>query len=380
VEARLIDVTPERGRADRRAFIELPYRLYRDDPLWVPPLRRDVAHMLDPHHPFHRHAEVELFLARDGGGRVVGRIAAIKNDAHTAQHHDGVGFFGFFESERNPEVAAALFATAAAWLAARGLTVMRGPASFSVNEECGLLVKGFDSSPVVMMPYNPPWYADLVEGYGFTKAKDLIAYRHEATELPDRLARIGDRLAARNQITIRTLDMKQFTAEVDRVRMLYNAAWEANWGNIPMTDAEFDDLAKQLKPVVRPELVLFAEVRGELAGFALALPDLNVALRHMNGHLLPFGWAFGLWYGRNIKAARVLTLGVLPKFRLTGAAELLTLGLYKNGFARGIYEGESSWILEDNLLMRQAIETVGGDPYKTYRLYDKTIRPQGQLT
>ena len=132
MEARLIDVTPERGRADRRAFIELPYRLYRDDPLWVPPLRRDVAHMLDPHHPFHRHAEVELFLARDGGGRVVGRIAAIKNDAHTAQHHDGVGFFGFFESERNPEVAAALFATAAAWLAARGLTVMRGPASFSV--------------------------------------------------------------------------------------------------------------------------------------------------------------------------------------------------------------------------------------------------------
>jgi GNAT superfamily N-acetyltransferase len=156
--------------------------------------------------------------------------------------------------------------------------------------------------------------------------------------------------------------------------MLYNAAWEANWGNIPMTDAEFDDLAKQLKPVVVPELVLFAEVRGELAGFALALPDLNAALRHMNGRLLPIGWALGLWYGRKIDAARVLTLGVLPRFRLTGAAELLYLALYKNAVARGITHGESSWILEDNRLMRQAIENFGGDPYKTYRLYDKTIR------
>ena len=363
-----------RGRADLRAFIELPYRLYRDDPLWIPPLRRDVAHMLDKHHPFHQHAEVELFLARNDAGQVVGRIAAVKNDAHLAQHHDGAGFFGFFESERQPAVAAALFSTVSAWLAARGLGVMRGPASFSVNEECGLLVKGFDSSPVVMMPYNPPWYADLIEGAGFKKSKDLIAYHHEANGVPERLARVAGRLAERHQIKIRPLDLKQFKAEVARVRMLYNAAWDANWGNIPMTDAEFDDLAKQLKPVVVPELVLFAEVRGELAGFALALPDLNVALRHMNGRLFPLGWAFGLWYGRKIDAARILTLGVLPKYRLTGAAELLYMALYKNATARGITHGEASWILEDNLLMRQAIENFGGDPYKTYRLYDKTIR------
>ena len=330
--------------------------------------------MLDPKHPFHQHGEVELFLARDARGQVVGRIAAVKNDAHTAQHHDGAGFFGFFETTQDPDVAAALFSAVSAWLAARGLTVMRGPASFSVNEECGLLVKGFDSSPVVMMPYNPPWYADLIEGYGFAKAKDLIAYHHATPDVPERLTRISERLAARHQIKIRNLDMKQFAAEVDRVRMLYNTAWDANWGNIPMTDAEFDDLAKQLKPVVVPELVLFAEVRGELAGFALALPDMNVALRHMNGRLLPIGWAFGLWYGRKIDAARVLTLGVLPQYRLTGAAELLYIALFKNGRARGITHGESSWILEDNLLMRQAIEKVGGDPYKTYRLYDKSIR------
>jgi GNAT superfamily N-acetyltransferase len=376
-EGHLIDVAPVRGSQDRRAFIEFPYQLYRGDPLWIPPLRRDVAHLLSPTHPFHQHAQVELFLARTtgpGGGRVVGRIAAVKNDAHLAQHHDGAGFFGFFETERRPEIAAPLFDAAAAWLGARGLTVMRGPASFSLNEECGLLVSGFDTPPYVMMPHNPSWYQALIEGCGFTKAKDLIAYHHEMSELPERLVRVEARLAARHQITIRTLDMKQFTKEVERVRTLYNAAWSANWGNVPMTDAEFDDLAKQLKPVVMPDLVQFASVRGELAGFALALPDLNVALRHMNGRLLPIGWALGLWYGRQIKTARVLTLGVLPKYRRTGAAELLFLAMVRNAFAHGIKSGESSWILEDNLLMRQAIENVGGKAYKTYRLYDKPIR------
>jgi GNAT superfamily N-acetyltransferase len=369
----MVDVAPVTGRSDRRAFIELPFRLYRGDPYWVPPLRRDVAHLLSPSHPFHQHAQVELFLARDAGGRIVGRIAAVKNDAHLAQHHDGAGFFGFFECQRDPQISAALFDAAARWLTARGLTVMRGPASFSLNEECGLLVRGFDSAPYVMMPHNPPWYEELIEQYGFVKAKDLIAYFHDLESLPDRVARLGDRLAERHQITIRSLDMKHFADEVGRVRMIYNAAWSANWGNVAMTDAEFADLAKQLKPVVMPDLVLFAAVRGELAGFALALPDLNVALRHMNGRLLPIGWALGLWYGRKIRTARVLTLGVLPAFRRTGAADLLYLQMVKNCFAHGIHSGESSWILEDNMLMRQAIERIGATAYKTYRLYDKPI-------
>jgi GNAT superfamily N-acetyltransferase len=365
-----------RSGADRRAFIELPFRLYRSDPLWIPPLRRDVADLLSPSHPFHQHGQVELFLARDAGGRVVGRIAAVKNDAHLAQHHDGAGFFGFFETERDPAVAKALLDTAAAWLSSRGLSVMRGPASFSVNEECGLLVDGFDTSPALMMPHNPRWYADLLEGYGFRKAKDLLAYWHEDAPVPDRVARLSDALAARHQITIRSLDMKDFKAEVERIRKLYNEGWEANWGNVPMTDAEFSHMAKQFKPVAVPEMVLFAYVRGELAGFALALPDLNVALRHMNGRLLPFGWAIGLWYGRKINRGRVLTLGVLPQYRRTGAADLLYLTLIKNARAKGIVSGEASWILEDNALMRTAIERVGGKPYKTYRLYDKPIGAQ----
>jgi GNAT superfamily N-acetyltransferase len=375
VEGRLIDVAPVRGRADHRAFIDLPFRLYHHDPMWVPPLRRDVAHLLSPSHPFHAHAQVELFLARNRRGRVVGRIAAVKNDAHLAQHGDGAGFFGFFETERDPEIAAAMFDAASAWLVARGLSVMRGPASFSVNEECGLLVRGFETPPYVMMPHNPSWYAVLIEGAGFTKAKDLIAYWHDMNAVPERLMRFGDRLAERNEVKIRTLDMTRFKDEVDRVRILYNAGWEANWGNVPMTDAEFADLAKQLKPVVAPSLVLFAEVRGQLAGFALALPNLNVALRHMNGRLLPIGWALGLWYGRKIDTARVLTLGVLPQYRRTGAPELLYIGMITNCLARGISKGESSWILEDNTLMRRAIEKVGGEAYKTYRLYDKAIGP-----
>lgn len=364
-----------RTAADRRAFVDLPFRLYKGDPVWVPPLRRDVEDLLNPHHPFHAHATVELFLARNEAGRVVGRISAVKNDAHLAQWHDGVGFFGFFEAERDTAITKALLDTAGSWLSARGLTVMRGPASFSVNEECGLLVKGFETSPFLMMPHNPPWYADALEGYGFRKAKDLIAYRHPETEPPERVARIADRLAARHKITIRAIDMKNFGAEVERIRSLYNQAWEANWGAIPMTDAEFSHMAKQLKPVAVPELILFAEVGGELAGFVLALPDLNIALKHLDGRLLPFGWAKALWYSRSIHQIRVLTLGVLPQFRRSGAADLLYLALIKNAKAKNMASGESSWILEDNVLMNQAIQHIGGVPYKTYRLYDKAIAP-----
>jgi GNAT superfamily N-acetyltransferase len=317
-----------------------------------------------------------MFVARDANGAVVGRIAAIKNDAHNQQHHDKVGFFGFFESVRDPAVARALFDAAGAWLAARGLDVMRGPLSPSINDEVGLLVEGFEWSPVIMMPHNPPYYAELIEGAGFAKAKDVIAYRHSSKEgLPERVVRMADALAKRNKITVRPLDMKQFEKEVERVQMLYNTCWEANWGAVAMTGDEFADMAKQFKPVVVPELVAFGEIEGQLAGFALALPDLNVALKRMGGSLLPFGWAKALWYGRDgaVPGLRVLTLGVLPQFRRTGVAELMYLAIIRNGLKRGMTYGESSWILEDNALMRQSIEKIGGVAYKTYRIYDKPL-------
>ncbi len=370
----MVEITPVRSRRDRRDFVELPHRLYRDDPLWVAPLRTDMREMLDRHrHPFHLHSEAEFFLARDDRRHVRGRIAAIRNSRHLEQHGDGAGFFGFFESERDDAVAGALLDTAAAWLEERGLTTMRGPATFSSNEEWGLLVRGFDQSSVVMMPYNPPWYADLLESAGLQRTKDLLAYWLESKSIPDRLLRGVELAGRRNDVTIRQLDMRRFKDEVEMLRGLYNAAWEKNWGAVPLTAEEFSYVAGKLRPVVEPSLVAFAYVAGTLAGFCLAIPNFNVALAHMGGRLLPFGWAKGLWYGRRIDHVRVLALGVLEPYRRTGAAEALYVHLFRAGARRGIHKGEFSWVLEDNAGMRSALEKMGARPYKAYRLYDRAI-------
>lgn len=384
-----VRVAPVRTSAERREFIDLPFRLYRGFPHWVPPLKSDVAALVDPKkHPIHEHAEIELFLARDAGGRVVGRVAAIRNRLHEETHGEAVGFFGLFETENSPAVAAALLDAAAGWLRARGLRTVRGPANLSSNEDWGLLVEGYDRDPAVMMPYNPPYYAALLEGAGFRKAKDVLAYElsvnsyglpPDATQaemearIPERL-RGFERLAReRFGVTIRPFDKNDFDGEIQRIRDLYNGAWEANWGFVPFTAHEFDHLAKQLKPVADFDLIAFAEVKGETAGFAIALPDLNQALKHMGGSLFPFGWAKGLWYGRKISALRVLTLGVLPQYRRTGAAELLYLYLFRTGIRKRITSGEFSWILEDNLAMRTPMEKLGATVTKRYRLYDREL-------
>jgi GNAT superfamily N-acetyltransferase len=370
----MAEITPVRSSRERRAFIELPFRLYRDDPLWVPPLRSDMREMLDPQrHPFHWHSAVALFLARDARGRVTGRIAAIHNTRHLEQHEDGVGFFGFFESERDAGTATALIDAAAAWLKERGLRTMRGPANFSSNEDWGLLVEGFDRPPMVMMPYNPPWYAELLEGAGCRQEKDLVAYWLERSDIPDRLVRGVELMAKRNQVELRELDMRRFDRDVELLRDLYNRAWERNWGAVQFTPDEFTYIAKKLRPVVDPSLVAFVTVRGELAGFCLALPDLNVALARMNGRLFPLGWAKGLWYGRKIDALRVLALGVLEPYRRTGAAEVLYMHLFSAGFRRGITKGEFSWILADNMVIRRALEKLGSQVYKRYRLFDRGL-------
>ncbi len=363
-------IDPVRSKRDRREFVELPYRLYKEDPNWVPPLRRDIHELIDPaRHPFHQHATVELFLAREGDD-VVGRIAAVHNDLHVDIHKELTGFFGLFECERNAAISNALFEAARQWLARRGLGAMRGPASFSLNEECGLLIDGFDGPPVVMMAYNPPWYVDLVEGYGFIKSKDLLAYHLAKATPTERMVRMADKLRDRYGVTIRTLDKKRFWDEVAIVRKVYNEAWSDNWGHIPMTEAELTYLARQLKPVVDPGLVVFAEIGGEIAGFGLALPDLNVALKQMNGNLFPFGWAKALWYQRKITLARIIILGVIEKHRRSGVAELMELELLKNGPARGITDAEFSWILEENMMMRAPLEKLGAKVYRTYRMYD----------
>jgi len=282
----------------------------------------DVRTLLSPaKNPFFQHAQAQYFLARVGG-RTVGRIAAIQNDAHNREHGDRTGFYGFFECINDPRVARALFDAAAAWLRARDLGPMRGPVSPSTNDECGLLVAGFETPPTLMMPHNPAYYVGLHEAYGFAKAKDLLAFESTTLTIPERITRAAKVIAERKGIRVRPLDLKRFKQEVELVKMLYNQAWERNWGFVPLTEPEIDHLAKQLKPIVVPDLVCFAERQGKVIGFAVALPDLNVALKHN-----PSGRLYGLpkilWYARKIHRARILLLGTLKEYRGAGIDCLL---------------------------------------------------------
>jgi len=338
-------------------FIAFPYNHYRDDPLWVPQLRRDIHTLLSPSkNPFFQHAEAQYFLA-NSNGRVVGRIGAIKNDMHNREHHDRVGFYGFFESINDQSVANALWDTAGAWLKQRGFDTMRGPMSPSVNDECGLLIANNGTPPSLMMPYNFPYYQTLHERYGFTKAKDLLAQR----------------AAERRGIKLRSLDMKRFDAEVELIKALYNSAWEKNWGFVPLTEAEIDHLAKQLKPIVVPELVIFAELEGSVVGFGVGLPDFNLALLHnRSGRMFP-GILKVLWYSRKIHRARILLLGVVPEFRGRGVDALLYQKVWENSVKHGMPRGEAGWILEDNALMNKSATQLGFRISKTYRIYDTAL-------
>ncbi len=325
--------------------------------------------------PFFQHGEAEYLLA-ERGGAVVGRIAAIRNDAHGAAHpaERHVGFFGFFECVDDQDVADALFAAAAAWLRGRGLAVMRGPASFSTNDECGLLVDGFDTPPVIMNPHNPRYYPGLLERAGFVKVMDLLCYEGTGHAPPQRLVDGARRLAERYKVTLRKLDLSRYAEEVEKVKAVYNAAWEKNWGFIPMTDAEIDHLAKQLRPVVVPELVVFAEIAGKLIGMGVSIPDFNVALRHnRSGRLFPFGLLRILWHRRRITRIRTLILGVLPQYRRTGADALMYEWTWREGNTLGYYWGEASWLLETNTAIRNGMEKLGFRAYKTLRMYDQAL-------
>lgn len=360
-----------------RDFLHLPHRIYADDPHWVAPLLRDVRTMFDrDEHPFHQHSDVEPFVAYRGR-EPVGRIVAIHNKNHVAFHEEPAGFFGFFESEDRQETADLLFDTAAGWLRERGLEIMRGPASFSTNEQVGLLVEGLDQPPVVMMPYNPAYYVDLVEGAGFAAVKDLVALHLVLPEIPEFLLKREQRLARRLDVSIRHIDMRDFDAELERVRAIYNAAWESNWGFVPMTEAEIRFMAKELKPLLKkdPEQVVIVEdAGGEPIGFALWLRDYNQALRHADGRLFPFGLLKILWHSRAIDTGRVLTLGLVPKYRQRGIDNLIYLRIIRAAHAKGIIEGEFGWVLEDNSAMLTPLQKMGAEIAKRYRVYDRDLR------
>ena len=374
--SRDVRIAPVRNRQDLHQFTQLPWQLYSDDPAWVPPLLFDLKKLLSPKkHPFHKHADVQYFLARLNG-QVVGRIAAIVNHRHIQFHNESVGFFGFFESIDDQDVAQALLAAAEQWVGQRGVRSVRGPMSFSTNEECGLLVNGFNTAPMVMMSHHRPYYARLIRTAGYAKAKDLLAYlidlREDAT-IPERLVHGVQRLQRKQAITIRSIDVRRFEEEVHLLHGIYHRAWEHNWGFVPMTEAEVDLLAHTLRLVADPKLCLIAELDNRPVGFALALPDYNQVLRRMNGRLFPLGALKFLWYRRQIDALRILLLGTNPDVRVRGLDAMLYLKLWQDVPAYGYRLVECSWILEENWGMRRGLERMGAQIYKTYRVFEKTL-------
>ncbi len=371
-------VTPVQSRADREAFIHFPYALYKDDPHWVPPLVMERRDFLDPKkNPWFEFGTVELFLARRNG-RVMGRIAAVNdphyNDFHGTKH----GFFGMFECVDDPAVARGLFDAAAQWCRAQGFTSFMGPVNFSTNYECFTLIEGFDAPPVLLMPYNPRYYPALYDACGFGKAKDLYAWElssHVAP--PERVVRIAEKIRAREGITVRPVRMKELEVEIQRIKEIYNSAWEKNWGFVPMTEREFDHLARDLKQIAVPDLILIAEVKGEPVAFSMTLPDANVAFKAAGGRLTKWGLPIGLvklvLASRRIKRLRLVTLGIKPGYRRRGLDAILYLDTLRTARQLGYSGGEISWTLEDNDLVNRAIESMGGRKYKTYRMYERPL-------
>jgi GNAT superfamily N-acetyltransferase len=354
-----------------KQFIEFQYTLYKDDPHFVPQPRIAIKDLLHREkHPFYKTADMELFLARRDG-KIVGRIAAIFDRAHNRYHEETAGFFGFYESVNDQEVASALLDRARQWTTERGATFLRGPVNPSTNYECGTLVEGFDSSPMVMMTYNPRYYPVLFEKAGGKKAKDLLAYSSHAQKIEmGKIERVAERALKQNGVTVRPINMKDFAGDVARVWSVYGAAWAKNWGYVPMSKEEFELMGKDMKMILKPDLVLIGEKEGRTVGFALALPDVNQALKPAGGHLFPLGLLKILYYQRLVKSVRVLALGVVEEFRTTGLAAAFYAMLVRNARNMGFGETEMSWILEDNVLMNRSIELMGAKRYKTYRLYE----------
>ncbi|HYJ32852.1 MAG TPA: GNAT family N-acetyltransferase [Candidatus Binatia bacterium] len=368
-----MEVVPVQTAKDLDRFIRYVYDRYRNEPHWVPPLPSDEKARLTPgKNPYFEHAEAAYFLALEGG-RIVGRIAATVDRNHDAFQGERQAAFGFFEAE-SPAATASLLAAAERWGRAKGAQVLRGPLSFTTNDECGLLIDGFDHRPMLLMPYNVREYAAWIEAAGLTKAKDLYQWRVPVPETPQPVfQRIASMAKKRDRITVRPLDMKKFNEELGRVKTVYNAAWERNWGFVPMTDAEIDHMASQLKPAVVPDLVQFAEVDGAPVGFGLILPDVNVALAKVKGKLFPFGLVKLLWTLPRIKEGRLLALGVLGEYQKRGVGALLVEALMRATRRRGYPLCEVGWTLEDNDSVHQLILGSGGTRSAVYRIYEKRL-------
>jgi hypothetical protein len=375
-----ITVRPVSGKADTRAFLDLPFSIYRNDPNWVAPLYLERFEHLDrKKNPYFEHAQVELFIA-EKAGKPVGRISAQLCELRSARYRDGAGQFGFLEAEDDPRVFAALFDAASAWLKARGASRLQGPFSFSINDEMGLLIDGYETPPSMMMGHAARYYRSRFEEQGFVKAKDVIAYSYvDDGNVPRAIRGAHDKAMANSDIVIRPLDKKKLASELEIIVSISNDAWSENWGFVPWTKAEMAVLGNNLKMLVTGDFIAIAEYRGEPVAMAVTLPNINDWIASLNGRLLPFGWAKLAWHllAKPPASIRMPLMGLRKAYHgsaLGAACAMATIAQVRNYHtSRGTLRSELSWILEDNMPVRRMIESFGAKPYKTYRIYEKAI-------
>jgi GNAT superfamily N-acetyltransferase len=365
-------IQPVDSRSQQKRFIRLPWRIYQDDPCWMPPLIMSQEELLGfRKHPFYERSKSQSFLVTRGG-RDVGRITAIVNAGHIDRYKEQRGFFGFFECDDDTAASRALFQAAGDWLHAQGMTCIRGPANPTLNYECGLLIDGFDTPPFFMMTHNRPWYAHLVEDAGFGKIEDMFAFYGKTSMLDGidpKLATMIQGVKERFGVTLRPLDKSRFAEEVRMFLHIYNESLGGTWGFVPLTPGEVDHMAASLKYLIEPELAIVAEVGGKPVGAVFCLLDYNPRIKAIDGRLFPFGFLKLLWNKKAIKRLRAISTNVVPEYQAWGIGLVLMSGLYERFIKWGLEEVEFSWVLESNYLSRRTLERGGAIVTKKYRMY-----------
>ena len=358
---------------DRDEFIKLPYKLHKRWRAWIAPLISKEKSSFDTKtNPFYQHADIQMFLAQING-HTLGRIAGIVDHEFITARNKAIGQFGYFDCVEDRDISIALFNTASQWLREEGMVRMIGPTNPSMHSEMGVLVDSFELPASIKMVWNPPYYPDLLEGAGFSKAIDLFAFRVSKKNVSHKLIETGEKLLSRNNATIRSLDLKNLNREVKIIRSIYNQAWERSWGFVPISRGEIDSIFKSLKQIIDPDLILIAEVNNNPVGFSISLPDYNSVLSHLNGRVFPFGYPVAFWYSRKIKHLRSVLLGVLSKYRNRGIDTALYYKTWENTKDKKYESFELSAIFENNRKMIRAAKKIGAEKYKTYRLYQRRL-------
>ena len=371
-----VEIIEVKNNKELKKFIKLPFDLYKNDQNWVPPLIGEQKKHLSPkHNPFFEHSKAALFLAYKNN-KVVGRISAHTNEQHNKIKKDNLGFFGFFESIDDEEVAQKLFKKTVEWNKKQGKDSIRGPMNFSMHDECGLLIEGFDSPPFIMMTHNHPYYKKLYEKFGLSKIKDFYAYFIKQDSIPKRLEKFVKLIKKRYNYTVRTLskNKKDLRKDIKTVLEIYSEAWKDNWGFVKMTEAEFKATVDELLPIVDKDLIFIAEVDGKPAGFSVAVPNYNFVLKKMKGHVNPWTIAKAFYYKNKISAVRVITMGVIKEYQKKGIESVMIYNTFKNGLSKGINQAELSWVLEDNVEMNNLAKKINSEIYKKYRLYEADFK------